>query len=202
MNRTIRFGIATILFFSIFLLARNQVAEANQLPSPGLAARNEDRSSLTAAPKDDCEKDKKGKDKDQCKGTVKPPPRDILIPVTGAYSIGGFCTLDIALNDPAVTVDGTILTPLPGELPDKVHKVRQGCLLTYHYADQFLDTLPPEAGSALICFAATPKKQMTIYFYNIYASDPQWAPLETTVQDGGACASANASGVYVASFIT
>jgi hypothetical protein len=38
--------------------------------------------------------------------------------------------------------------------------------------------------SATICFAATPKKKMVIYFHNLYAPPPTWVALETTVQNG------------------
>ena len=197
MNRYLRFAVAGLFFIGIFFLARNQVAGANPSAGPSLSAREGDEQSVSLPKKDECKDHNKNKDK--C-GTVKPPPHDVIIPVTGDYSIGGFCTLSVALNDPAFTLDGTIQDPLPKDLPDKVQKVRQGCLLTYHHSGEQIATLPSAAGSTLICFAATPKKEMTVYFYNLYASDAQWTALETSTQDGTACATANASGVYVATF--
>ena len=197
-------------------LARNQVAWA------ATSSKTTEQSTLSQAEKsvsphgdDDCDnhrnKDKnrckdKDKDKDKCKknkkhcGSVKPPPQQILIPVTGEYSVGGFCTISIALNDPGIRLDAGLKTPLPRELPDKVQKVRQGCLLTYYNSDQRINELPADSGTTTICFAATPHKQMTVYFFNMYASNPKWVPLETTVEAGKACATGNASGVYVATF--
>jgi hypothetical protein len=55
-----------------------------------------------------------------------------------------------------------------------------------------------EDGSWTICFAARPKKTMTIYYYpdNLETVGTTWIPLETTVENGIACAPANYSGVY------
>jgi hypothetical protein len=185
------------LIVGIVFVARNQVAWANQSSDLSLSAR-EDGQAAVADKKDDC-KDK-NKNKDKCKGTVKPPPKDLFIPVTGEYSVGGFCTLSIVLNDPAITLDATIKTPLPSDLPDKVHKVRQGCLLTYYSSDLRIDELSSNSGSATVCFAATPQQQTVVYFHNTYSSNPTWVALETTVQNGIACAAAPKSGVYVATF--
>ena len=201
MYKTIRVLIAISLVMGIVLLAHDRVAWANYSPDQSLSAENHEMQSVAPAPGDkDCEKDK-GKDKDKCKGTVKPPhPRDLIIPVTGDYSVGGFCTLTIELKDPEITLDASIETPLPGELPDDVQKIRQGCLLTYYRSNQRLNELPPDLGNTTICFAGIPSKQMLVYFYDIYSPNPGWVALETTDQDGIVCALGNGSGVYVATF--
>jgi hypothetical protein len=116
--------------------------------------------------------------------------------------VGGFCTLSIVFNDPAITLDASLKTPLPHDLPDKVHKVRQGCLLSYYTARQPLAELPASSGSATICFAAAPGQKMVIYFYSLYAPKPSWVALKTHVQNGIACAAAPKSGVYAATFQT
>jgi hypothetical protein len=197
-NKYIRLMIMISLVLGIAFVAQNRVAWANQSSEPSLSASGDDEQSVVAAKPDDC-KDK-NKNKDKCKGTVKPPPKDLTIPVTGEYSVGGFCTLSIVFNDPAITMDASLKEPLPRDLPDKVYKVRQGCLLTYYSSNQRIPELSSNSGSATICFAATPKKQMVVYFYNMYADNPTWVSLETTVQNGIACAAANKSGVYVATF--
>jgi hypothetical protein len=189
------------LVLGIVFVAQGQVARANQSSDPRISARDGEKQSGLPNRTDNCDKDK-NKDKDKCKGTVKPPPKEILIPVTGEYSVGGFCTLSAVLNDPKINLEAGIITPLPRDLPDKVHKVRQGCLLTYTTSNQRLDELAPASGNTTICFAATPQQQMTIYFHNFYDPNPQWVPLATTVQNGIACAAANQSGVYVATFQT
>jgi hypothetical protein len=199
MHQRFRFAAAIILFLSIIFLARNQVAGAVSAPSPSISAREQKSDSVLLAPPEGC-KDKKNKEK--CKGTVKPPPFNIVIPVTGDYSLGGFCTLSVNLTDAEVNLQANLLAPLPGELPQNVHKVEQGCLLTYNRAGQLLNQLPAEAGSTTICFAAGPNQEMTVYFYNLYSGNPTWTALETTVEAGIACAPANESGVYIATFTT
>ena len=197
-NKYLRLIIMISLVLGIILVAQSNVAWANQATGPSLSARSHPEQSILPA-KDDCQQGN-NKNKDKCKGTVKPPPKDIIIPVTGEYSVGGFCTLSVNLSDPKINLDASVVTPLQHELPDQVHKVRQGCLLTYYNASERIDALAPASGTTTICFAATPQKQMTIYFYNLFATDPVWAPLETTVENGVACAEANKSGIYVATF--
>ena len=200
MHQRFQFAAAIILLLSILFLARNQVAEAVSEPSPSISAREQGNDSVLLAPPEEC-KDKKNKDK--CKGTIKPPPFNIIIPVTGSYSVGGFCTLSVTLNNEDIDLSATLQTPLPGDLPENVHKVAQGCLLTYNQSGQLLNELPSEAGSTTICFAAGPNQEMTVYFYNIYSDSPTWTALETTnLENGIICAPANSSGVYIATFTT
>ena len=202
MYKTIRVLIAICLVMGIVLLAQDQVARANPSPNQSHSAENQEKQSILLAPGDeDCEKDKgKNKDKEKCKGTVKPPSRELIIPVTGQYSVGGFCTLTVDLKNLEITLDASVVTPLPGELPEDVQKIRQGCLLTYYNPDGRIDELTQELGNTTICFAVIPGKQMLLYFYDIYSTNPKWAPLETTDQDGIACGPGIASGVYVATF--
>lgn len=199
MNRKILFWVAAILLLGIIFLAYSQRAQANRSTDESPSAEQLDRQSLAADVDDDECKDKKGKDKKKCKGTVKPPSRDIIIPVTGEYSVGGFCTLSVEFNDPTITLNATIETPLPGELPKDVQKIRQGCLLAYHLSNDPIGELP-DGSVSTICFAAIPNQEMVLYFYDLDAPSPEWMPLETTTEAGISCAAANASGVYVATF--
>jgi hypothetical protein len=206
MNTFIRLMLVLALAAGLFLLARESAAWAEGSPEQSLSAPEQGNQSFVDRKDDDCNrgwgKDKE-KDKHKCKdkGSVKPPPKHVVIPVTGRYSVGGFCTLDIELNDPAIILNASIETPLPREIPNDAQKVRQGCLLEYYSADQRIDGLPAGAGSATICFAAMPNKQMTLYFYNLYAPNPTWVPLETSTQAGLVCAPGNETGLYVATFL-
>jgi len=214
MKRVFRIIIMIAVLFGIVGLARNQVAwAANSSEKTNQSSALQIGKSLAPGQDDDCDKAEnkdrdrcKDKDKDKCKkhpekcGSVKPPAQHIVIQKTGDYSVGGFCTLSVTLNDPAVNLDAHIETPLPGELPDKVQRVRQACHLTYSSSNQRIDALPVNSGNTTICFAVIPGKPMTLYFYNIYSLSPAWTSLETTVENGRACAIGNASGVYVASF--
>ncbi len=201
MNKTVRAILLLALFVGIAALAWNQAAMATPSANPSLSA-SQDEAPSVALPKkgDDPCILPNGKLRNKCKGTVKPPPSEVVIPVTGLYSIGGFCTLEIELLDPDVTLYGDIQTPLPKDLPAGVHKVRQGCLLTYYDQGDRIDALSPAAGSATICFAGVADKVMTLYFYNLYAVTPAWVALPTTNEDGIACARGTGSGVYVATF--
>jgi hypothetical protein len=198
-NKYIRLTILIAVVLGIVFVAQNQVVWANPASDPGLSVKADGQSVVSAA-KENC-KDK-NKNKDKCQGSVKPPPKSLFIPVTGEYSVGGFCTLSIAFNDPVITLDATLQTPLPRDLPDKVHKVSQGCLLTYYSSQQRIDELSASLGSATICFAAIPQQISVVYFYNLYSANPAWVPLETTVENGIACAAGPKSGVYVATFET
>jgi hypothetical protein len=214
MSRAFRVIMMILVLFGTLGLARQQVAwAAISSETTDEATVSDVEQSISPHKDDDCDEPEnrdrprcKEKERDRCKknpkhcGSVKPPPRIVVIPVTGEYSVGGFCTLSVALNDPDVTLNGSILTPLPGKLPDAIHKIRQGCLLEYFHDEERMNELPAESGNTTICFAATPGKDPTIYFYNMYSPEPQWVPLETTVVGGNACATANESGVYVAAF--
>ena len=185
MHRSLRWGIAILLVCSIAFLARQQAGAAQPL-GQSRTIRQDFRQAAAAA---------------SDKGTVKPPPGTVLIPVTGDYSVGGFCVLNVALTDAAFQLDARLATPLPAGLPDSAQKIRQGCLLTYFRSGERALSLPAESGSTTICFAALPQKQMSVYFHNTYDADPTWVPLETTVNAGIACAPANESGTYVATFL-
>ena len=56
-----------------------------------------------------------------------------------------------------------------------------------------------DQGDWKICFAAYPDKEMTIYLYlgDFTDQESSWTPLETTIENGQACAHAFFTGVYV-----
>jgi hypothetical protein len=196
--------IIIIVLFGILGFARNSlVGAANSPQSVSPLAADDCENGVSQGKCRDSFKDKeKCRDhKDNC-GTVKPPPHHISIPETGDYSVGAFCTLSVVFNDPETSLEASVETPLPHELPDKVHKIRQGCDLDYYTSNQPSDELPSASGSATICFAAMPQQQMTVYYYDTSSPNATWVPLETTVQGGKACATSNQSGTYVATFQT
>jgi hypothetical protein len=229
MNKILKIGIIVVVLFSIVFLGGQGVASANRSTDTSLApatgpqlsvaqGRDEDCGKYKGGRRDHCEKEKerqrerekdKEKEWEKCKerkkhddkcGTVKPPRRDLLIPVTGAYSIGGLCTLDVQLIATQISLNTDIQSPLPRDLPDEVQKVLQGCLLTYYRTGARLDQLSSSDGSALVCFAATPEKQMKVYFHDSYSPKPKWTALDTKVDSGIACAEANQSGVYAVTY--
>jgi hypothetical protein len=76
-------------------------------------------------------------------------------------------------------------------------------LLRYFLDNNLQYELPSESGEVKVCFAVPPGKEVQIYFYDFYGprfkggqGQPEWAPLETTIEDGIACAPATTSGSY------
>lgn len=203
MGKYIRIFIVIIAVLAVLILARNNAARAATPPAESeRSSQNEAELSISPA-KDDCA-NAKGKDKDKCKGTVKPPP-GLIIPVTGGgtYSVGGICTVAIAYNIPGlsdllsleVPVEKSSSIPFP-ESNGKLHL--PGCHILHYQSGELMTEMSDEAGTWTICFAAQPNKTTTIYYYVDTGETviPIWIPLETTVQNGIACAPANISGVY------
>ena len=77
-----------------------------------------------------------------------------------------------------------------------------GChVLHYKYDELTYWEKYVNQGAWEICFAALPDKEMTIYYYlgDLEDQASSWIPLETTVENGEACAPAFYTGVYVPS---
>ena len=141
-------------------------------------------------------------------GTVRPPLPSIDVCSAGVYSLGGLSTLrvnqlaaDYCLHaflwNHAFAVGripdgaGSVLAPITF-----VEVFYQG-VLVYQY------DVPGETQSILVCYAVPVGRQAQIYFLDFYGSrfgqrtgQPSWVPLETTIQDGVACAVAQTSGAY------
>jgi hypothetical protein len=195
MKQKIRFVVLAILLLSILFLAQDKAAWANQpsiQPSVQevLAPDKEPQSDIA-----DYNVDLVGDP-----GTVKPPPKEILITKSGTYSVGGFCTIEIILTNPNVKAYVRVEGLVPFKFPDDYQRIRQGCHVVYYSNDKRINELTTDMGSATICFAAIPKKEMKLYFYDVYSNQPTWSPLTTTVEDGIACAVGNQTGTYVGTF--
>ena len=133
--------------------------------------------------------------------SVQPPPPSNRITESGAYSIGGICTLIVVYKQPNLSDDvwvepetqDTRAIPFPD---DKDLLYLPGCHVL-HYEPLMLETTD-EMGEWKICFAERPGQDMTIYYYtdDLNSLIPPWTPLPTTIEDGQACAPANWTGVY------
>jgi len=204
MYKFIRVMIAISLMLGIAILARNNAAwAANPAAESDRSSQDQAGLSISPAKDDDCDKDK-GKDKDKCKGTVKPPP-GIIIPVTGGgtYSVGGICTMTIEYI--ATGLSDLLYLEVPVEksrsvpFPESKGRIQlPGCHVLHYQSGQLMNEMGTGDGSWTICFAAQPKKTTTIYYYldNLETVGTTWIPLDTTVENGIACAPANYSGVY------
>jgi hypothetical protein len=144
-------------------------------------------------------------------GTVRPPsPIDTgRITKSGAYNIGGVCSIIIEYHVPKLSnvVHVEENTDISANVPFPDNEgllYLPGCHV-FHYKADILKTdmnVTMDEGKWKICFAAIPNKETTIYYY--YANDetaesvtPPWTPLETNIENGMACApGVDQTGVY------
>jgi len=132
-------------------------------------------------------------------GTVKPPPPSSEVTKSGTYSAGGICTMIVDYYVPNLSndihVEDSVETSANVPFPDNEGLLYLPGCHVFHYKNSKLRTdvnVGQVEGSWTICFAVIPNKITTIYFY--YAKDdrpssalPDWAPLETTIENGMAC---------------
>jgi hypothetical protein len=192
MKQIIRYVIVVLVLAGILLLARNTIASARFAPEEGAPPAYQDSG--------------QGGNPNQ-PGTVRPPPDTIVVTGSGTYSIGGFCNYTVEFtadySETGISVHISRETPLPVRLPDGVHRVRQGCRVMYYQNGQPLDEFTDPMGTSKVCFAAIPGHETKIYFYDLAAEEPAWAPVpESTVEDGVVCSEAEQTAIYVATFTT
>lgn len=139
-------------------------------------------------------------------GTVRPPSPSVLIPQTGEFAIGGVCTFIVeyyvsGLSN-EVYVEENVEVSANVHFPDNEGLLYlPGCHVLHYKRGSLVDDVTTDEGRWKICFAAIPDKQTTIYFYyadgDVSPVTSVWEPLETTIEDGMACAPlTNFTGVY------
>jgi hypothetical protein len=141
-------------------------------------------------------------------GTVRPPSpiNTGQITQSGTYYVGGVGS--VVINYQAPNLSTVIHLEDHTEISAKVPFPDSGGLLylpgihLFHYAaGQLVPDVTPADGSWKICFASIPNKETTIYFYYANGETAEsvgsdWSPLETTIENGMACAQASHTGVY------
>ena len=141
-------------------------------------------------------------------GTVRPPspPNTGRIRRSGTYNIGGVASFIVKYKSPrfsnVVHVERNVDVSANVPFPDDAGLLRLPGVHVFHYkSNKLIPDVTAADGSWKICFAAIPDKETTIYFY--YANGEtagsvksDWAPLETTIENGMACAPAYHTGVY------
>jgi len=192
MNKYVRVLIALALVLGIAFLARNKVAWANPAPQVDASAPLQDDASTLADKTDP--------------GTVKPPLPEIKFCEDGVYSAGGISTIKARNLAPGYCLEAFLHNKnyALGRIPDGAGKILANVtFLRVFYQGKFVYEVPSEDGDVEICYALPPGTQAQIYFYNHYGprfgkgkGQPSWEPLQTTVVDGMACASAQTSGAY------
>ncbi len=138
-------------------------------------------------------------------GSVITPPSNITINAPGKYSAGGVCSAIIKYYVPNLgdnlhvqfPTKDTQVVPFPDNTGNLLHL--PGCHFLHYQDGKVKPLMTQQQGDWQICFAARPGKQMTIYYYQDTNSDvnPPWVALDTTTDNGMACAPlADYSGVY------
>jgi hypothetical protein len=139
-------------------------------------------------------------------GTVKPPPAEVTICEDGIDSVGGVSTLEVNSLAPGYCLAAFLRNHgfALGRIPDGAGKVLANItFLRVFYHGALVYELPTADGNVQICYAVPAGKQAQIYFFDFYGprfgqnhGQPEWQPLETTVDNGVACATAQKSGAY------
>jgi hypothetical protein len=146
----------------------------------------------------------------QSPGTVQPPPPDLRVcdPAVGVYSLGGVSTLRLNLpaDDYCLHVFLWNHAFSIGRIPGGAGRVlAEVTFLEAYYQERFVYKyeVAGEAGSIQVCYAVPIGMQAQIYFFDFYGpmfgekkGQPSWELLQTTVENGIACAPAQTSGAY------
>ncbi len=186
MSKALRFIVAAILLISILLLARSELASAGMLPGQKSGAAVPAQSDFALA-------NAKGNP-----GTVKPPP--VVVPpinAPGTYSAGGVCTVIVESIAQPMSLHVNLLPfSTVQDRPKETDRYRAGvCQLVFVKSGKGVTDVTPADAVVKICFAAIPNETDKIWVY--VWETKTWTALETTVQNGLACAPATLTGRYV-----
>ena len=139
-------------------------------------------------------------------GTVRPPPADITVCINGNYSVGGVAGLTVDDLVPGYCLSAFLRNQgfALGRIPDGAGRILANItFLRVFRNSRFVYEVPDPDGDIQICYAVPNGAQAQIYFFDFYGSrfgertgQPSWEPLETTTQNGIACAAAQTSGAY------
>ncbi len=130
-------------------------------------------------------------------------PFSIVITGSGSYLVGGVCKIDVEYKgtglkdnaDAEVPVSESSKVSFSGE----GELFYPGCHIVHFKADKKVDQASADDGSWKVCFAQRPDIKMVIYYYmdNPTGGSRVWQALDTTSENGFACASAMFTGVYM-----
>jgi hypothetical protein len=143
-------------------------------------------------------------------GTVKPPPPNINVCAPGTYSLGGISTLVVNALSAGYCINAYLWNHAfaIGQIPGGAGRLlAEVTFVEYFYQGTFVYQydVPGETDSIQVCYAVPGNiKQAQIYFFDHYGprfGNPHtggatWIPVETTIQNGIACATAETSGAY------
>jgi len=142
-------------------------------------------------------------------GTVRPPADNIYVCAAGTYSLGGIATLQVNQLAPDYCLHAFLWNNAfaIGRIPGGAGRILSDVtFLEIYYQNTFTYQydVPGQTKSIQVCYAVPNGMQAQIYFFDHYGprfghphqGQPSWEPLETTIQNGIACAVAQTSGAY------
>jgi hypothetical protein len=139
-------------------------------------------------------------------GTVQPPPAEVTICQDGFASVGGISTLEVNNLAPGYCLAAFLRNRgfALGRIPDGAGQVLSNItFLRVFFNSNFVYEVAEGDGDVLVCYAIPAGREAQIYFFDFYGprfgertGQPEWEPLETTVENGVACAEARTSGAY------
>jgi hypothetical protein len=196
MGKIVRISIAVLVILSFVIWARSESAAADTASS-GDQSLQSGAGLSASADVDDC-KNGKNKDKDRCKckdddgkkkdcGTVKPPKDKDKVCKDQRKSVGGVVVVAIKERDERECVDVSTrnFDPVADQLPPGLGRA---------VSDTVTLAIPSPKSLVTICFAAPPLGQEL----KILASSTNtWLTIQTTVDQGMACAAVPGSGKYL-----
>jgi len=192
MRKYTRILIVMALVLGILLLARNNAAWAGFAGDIPQSDPTQDHSAVLP--------DGTGP------GSVKPPPAELSTCEDGVHSVGGTSTLKVTDLAPGYCISAFLRNHAfaLGRIPDGAGKVLANITFVRIFQHgKLIRELPEADGQIQICYAVPPGKQGQIYFFDFYGprfhertGQPAWEPLDTTLNDGMACATAQTTGSY------
>ena len=132
-----------------------------------------------------------------------PEASEITITESGNYTVGGICLIDVTYNLESGLqdlVDVNVLTDFSTDIPFgyEGELYLPGCHIVHYKDNEIMREMSAEDGNWTVCFAERPDVDLTVYYYHEepFTDSLFWIELETTHEDGFACAPAIYTGEY------
>ncbi len=129
----------------------------------------------------------------------------ITVTASGSYNVEGVCTLDVEYiatdiqdkADARIPIKESKKVPFSGIGTEKLNF--PGCHVVHYKLDKVVREASSEDGNWKVCFGTNPGLKTKIYYYldDPASGSPIWIPLQTTTENGVACAPAMFTGVYM-----
>ncbi len=192
MKKVIQFVVVLLSIVAILWIARNNPVWARQSPSSSVQGVTVNKpAEAQGVPADPIGEETIA---------LSPQAGTVSISQAGVYYVGGLCLLDISYNLSSglrdeVDMDVPLEESLQVLTADEGKLYLPGCHLVHYKLDQVVSDVSQDDGSWNVCFAERPDETLAVYYYPD-ESPTNWIALETTHENGLACAPAMFTGEY------